>query len=149
MTTPTLREMFRRLIKVGGQTRAARTVEYFGWLDLALGLIILVAPGWAAGLLHLPPVSAQDVSYLHMVGNLVCALGMLYIVSGRLNSEGFSVASLLDRPLVPVIMAVLWWRNILPGPLAVAFSISDFGGFLWTLFRLARRCTGRPQCRWS
>ena len=132
MTTPTLSEMFSRLGKAEVQTRAARTVEYFGWLDLVLGLSILVAPRWAAALLHLPPLGVQDANYLHMVGTLVSTLGMLYTVSGRLNSEGFVVASLLDRPLVPVIMAVLWSMHILPGPLAVAFSISDFGGFLWT-----------------
>ena len=58
---------------------------------------------------------------------------MLYVVSGRLNAEGFAFASLLDRPLVPPTMAVLWYLDIVPGPLALAFSIQDFGGFLWTL----------------
>src|SRR5271166_2894205 len=133
LTTPALSEMFRRLWKGEVQTRAARTVEYFGWLDFVLGIIILFAPYWAASLLRLPALSAQDANYLHLVGLLVSGLGMLYIVSGRLNAEGFVVASLLDRPLVPAIMALLWYRHILPGPLAVAFSISDFGGFLWTL----------------
>jgi hypothetical protein len=133
MTTSTLSEMFRRLMHGEPRTRAARTVELFGWLDLMLGLIILVAPRQAAAILHLPPLDTTQTSYLHLVGVLVVALGMLYVVSGRLNSEGFVVASLLDRPLVPLIMAVLWLRQILPGPLAVAFSLSDFGGFLWTL----------------
>ena len=125
--------MFCRLVNGDVKTRAARTVEYFGWIDLVLGLTILVAPRWAAALLHLPQLGVQDANYLHLVGTLVSALGMLYVISGRLNSEGFIVASLLDRPLVPAIMAVLWSRHILPGPLAVAFSVSDFGGFLWTL----------------
>jgi hypothetical protein len=31
-------------------------------------------------------------------------------------------------------MATLWYRHILPGPLAAAFSIVDFGGFLATAF---------------
>ena len=58
---------------------------------------------------------------------------MLYVVSGRLNSREFAFASLLDRPVVPVVMAILYSKDILPGPLALAFSFSDFGGFLWTL----------------
>jgi hypothetical protein len=58
---------------------------------------------------------------------------MLYIVSGRLNSQEFTFASLLDRPLVPPTMVVLWYFGIVPGPLALAFSIQDFSGFLWTL----------------
>lgn len=134
MATPTLSEMFHRLFQTDGQTRSARSVEYFGWLDLVLGIIIFIAPYWAASLLHLPALSVQDASYLHLVGVLVFALGALYVISGRLNAEGFVVASLLDRPLVPAVMAVLWYRGILPGPMAVAFSVSDFGGFLWTAF---------------
>jgi hypothetical protein len=59
---------------------------------------------------------------------------MLYIVSGRLNAEGFVFASMLDRPLVPFAMAILWYLEIVPGPLALIFSIQDFGSFLWTLF---------------
>jgi hypothetical protein len=59
---------------------------------------------------------------------------MLYIASGRLNAEGFVFASMLDRPLVPIAMAILWYLDIIPGPLALIFSIQDFGSFLWTLF---------------
>jgi len=63
---------------------------------------------------------------------LVCGLGMLYIASGRLSAEGFVFASMLDRPLVPFAMAILWYLEILPGALALIFSIQDFGSFLWT-----------------
>ena len=132
--TPSLAAMLRRLLKPGKRTRSAGSVEYFGWLDLGLGCIILIAPLLSASLLHLPAVSIQGANYLRLVGILVAALGMLYVVSGRLNLEGFTVASLLDRPLVPLIMAVLWSMGILPGSIAIAFSISDFGGFLWTAF---------------
>ena len=134
MIISTLTQMFRRLWKPGIQTRAAVSVECFGWLDLILGCIIFVAPNMAASLLKLPALSIQDASYIRVVGVLVAALGMLYVLSGRLNSEGFVVASLLDRPLVPVIMAALWSNGILPGSLAIAFSTIDFGGFLWTAF---------------
>jgi hypothetical protein len=58
-------------------------------------------------------------------------LGMLYIVSGRLSAEGFVFASMLDRPLVPLAMGMLWYLDIIPGPLALIFSIQDFGSFLW------------------
>jgi hypothetical protein len=125
--------MFHRLWKAQGQTRAARSVEAFGWLDLILGTVILLAPSWVASVLHLPPLTAQGANYLRLAGLLVGGLGMLYVVSGRLNAQGFVFASLLDRPLVPPVMALLWYRDILPGPLALAFSITDFGGFLWTL----------------
>lgn len=130
--TPSISEMFRRLFNAEGQSRAARSVEVFGWLDMLLGIIILIGPYWTAWLLQLPTLTDQGANYLRLVGLLVGGLGMLYVVAGRLNAQGFVFASLLDRPLVPVIMAVLWYKQILPGPLALAFSVTDFGGFLWT-----------------
>jgi hypothetical protein len=133
MGTRTLAEMFWRLLRPDQQTRAARSVEYFGWLDLVLGIIILVAPDSSASLLHLPLLTVQGANYLRLAGLLVSGLGMLYVVSGRLNAEGFVFASLLDRPVVPGIMILLWCLDILPGPVALAFSVTDFGGFLWTL----------------
>ena len=119
---PKLSEMFRRFLEAEGQTRAARSVEYFGWLDMFLGIVILIAPFWAASLLRIPAPTIEGANYIRLVGLLVGGLGMLYVVSGRLNATGFVFASLLDRPMVPVIMAVLWYLHILPGPMALAFS---------------------------
>jgi len=142
---PTLGEMFHRLLNAEGQTRAARSVEYFGWFDMSLGMIILVAPFWAASILRIPAPTLEGSNYIRLVGLLVGGLGMLYVVSGRLNATGFVFASLLDRPIVPVIMAVLWYLKILPGPMALAFSISDFGGFLWTLWAWGADTRYRPD----
>lgn len=133
--------MFRRLISAAGQSRSAKTVEIFGWLILIEGTIVLFAPHFAASILGIPPLSDQAANYFRILGLLVCGVGMLYTVSGRLNAEGFVFASLLDRPLVPPAMAILWYLEIAPGPLALIFSIQDFGSFLWTLstWRAERR----------
>ena len=95
---------------------------------------MLLAPRWAASIIHLPEPSDQAANYFRLMGLLVGGIGMLYVASGRLNSEGFFFGSLLDRPLVPIAMAILWSCGIVPGPLAFMFSIQDFGSFLWTLF---------------
>jgi hypothetical protein len=131
---PTLREMCGRVVVADGQTRAAKSVEGFGWIELALGALILNAPQLAVSLLGVPPLDVQAEHYSRLVGLLVSGLGLLYIVSGRLNSTEFAFASMLDRPLVPFVMAVLVRKGIAPIQLAIAFSISDFGSFLWTLF---------------
>ncbi len=130
---PPLREMFRRLVSAPGQDRAAKSVEVFGWLILAEGALLLFAPHLVASILHLPPLVEQAANYFRLCGVLVSGLGMLYVVSGRLNAEGFVFASLLDRPLVPPLMLALWYLEIVPGPLALLFSITDFLSFLWTL----------------
>ena len=132
MNTPTLIEMFSRVLRAEGQSRAAMSVEYFGWLDMVLGVIMFFAPESSAPVLGLP-AGVQTLHLLRLVGLLVSGLGLLYVVSGRLNSPEFAFTSLIDRPIVPLVMAVLYARGILPGPLALAFSITDFGGFLWTL----------------
>lgn len=133
MPHPTFKEMFDRLLRVPEQSRAARTVELFGWLMLVESLVLLFAPHFIAALLHLPALEPQGANYLRLVALLVGGLGMLYVASGRLNAEGFVFASMLDRPLVPPIMAVLWLLGIIPGPLALLFAITDFSSFLWTL----------------
>jgi hypothetical protein len=126
--------MFRRLLTAEAQSRSAKTVEVFGWLILIEGIIVLFAPHFAASVLGIPPLTKQGANYFRLVGLLVSGVGMLYIASGRLNAEGFVFASMLDRPLVPIAMAILWDLDIIPGPLALVFSIQDFGSFLWTLF---------------
>jgi hypothetical protein len=126
--------MFRRLLTAEGQTRSAKTVEVFGWLIIVEGTIVLFAPHFSASILGIPPLTEQGENYYRLVGLLVSGLGMLYIASGRLSAEGFVFASMLDRPLVPIAMAILWFLAIIPGPLALIFSIQDFGSFLWTLF---------------
>jgi hypothetical protein len=125
--------MFGRLLRAEGQSRAAKTVEVFGWILLVVSTLVLFAPQLVSSVLHLPAFTGQDVNYFRLAGLLIGGIGMIYVVSGRLNAEGFVFASLLDRPLMPVVMALLWYLNIVPATLALAFSILDFGSFLWTL----------------
>jgi hypothetical protein len=134
MTTRTLNQIFQRLIDPGPLTLVSRSLEIFGWIDLLLGLVILIAPYFTAVVFHLPPLSPLNASLIRLVGVLVTLLGLLYVINGRFDSLGFAAASLLDRPLVPLFMAALWYRHIVPGPLAAAFSMVDFGGFLATAF---------------
>ena len=143
MATATFHEMFDRIIRPPTQSRSAKTVEIFGWLILFEGAVILFAPHAVASVLHMPALGAQGANYFRLAGLLVGGLGILYIVSGRLDARGFVFASLLDRPLVPFIMAILWYLDIIPATLALAFSIQDFASFLWTL--LAWRSESLPR----
>jgi len=131
---PSFPDLFHRLAHATGQCRSARTVELFGWLILLESPLMLFAPHVAASIIHLPALTEQAANYFRIMGLLIGGLGMLYVASGRLNSEGFVFASMLDRPLVPFIMLVLWWQGIIPGPLALAFALQDGGSFLWTFF---------------
>ena len=137
-------ETFHRLVTARGQTRSAKSVEVFGWLILLEGALVVLFPHFVARILNLPPLVEQAANYFRLVGLLVSGVGMLYIASGRLNAAGFVFASMLDRPLVPFAMAVLWYLHIIPGPLALIFSLQDFGSFLWTLTTWRAESADRP-----
>jgi hypothetical protein len=87
------------------------------------------------------PLTPQASGFLRLIGMLVSGFGMLYVLSGRLNAEGFVFATLIDRPFVAPTMAMLWYFWALPGPLALLFAIEDSASWLWTLltWRAERR----------
>jgi uncharacterized protein YjeT (DUF2065 family) len=126
-------EMFRRLRAAPEQSRAAKTVELYGWLLLLEGGVILIFPHFVASLLRFAPLQPDASNLLRLAGVLVAGIGMLYTISGRLNAEGFVFASLLDRPVVPPVAGLLWYFGFLPGPLALLFALEDFSTWLWTL----------------
>lgn len=133
METFTFKDYLIRLLHVVEQSRSAKTLEVFGWLILMEGTLTLFAPHLVANLLQVPALNDQSANYVRLIGMLVSGLGLLYVVSGRLNAKEFIIASLIDRPLVPLVMALLWYLQIVPGSLALLFSLQDFGSFLWTL----------------
>ena len=133
MNAPSLGEMFHRMLRAEGQGRPARTVELFGWLILFEGCGHPARSPVRGDAAATAFREAQAEGYFRLVGLLAAGVGMLYVVSGRLDAQGFVFASLLDRPLVPGIMFVLWQLGFVPGALALAFAVQDFGSFLWTL----------------
>lgn len=134
MNTFTHTEMIQGLLHPSTQSRAAKSVEVFGYIMLAESLAVLLVPELVAALLQLDPLSPQSTTYFRIGGLLIGGLGILYVISGRLNANGFIFASMIDRPLVPPTMLLLWSLGIVPGTLALAFSTLDFGTFLWTFF---------------
>jgi hypothetical protein len=60
-------------------------------------------------------------------------IGLLYVLSGRLNANGFVFATLLHRPLVLPILGILWYFGMVAGTLALAAGLQDLLTCLWTL----------------
>jgi hypothetical protein len=125
--------MWRQLFSAQTQSRAAKTVEIYGWIIFFEGGFLLLFPDTMANLLHFGPINPQASGFLRMVGLLVSGIGLLYLLSGRLNAGGFVFATLLDRPLVAPIVGLLWYFGALPGALALLFAIEDSASWLWTL----------------
>jgi len=125
-------EMFARLRTRAGQSRAARTVEIYGWVLLLEAALILFWPNRVSSLLKFA-LNAQASHMFQIVGVLIAGVGLLYTISGRVNAEGFVFATLCDRPLVPPLVGLLWWLGIIPGSFAFLFALLDFATWLWTL----------------
>ena len=103
--------MFKRLLSPPEQSRAAKTVEIYGWIIFIEGGLLLLFPDFMARLMHFGPLTLQASGFLRLVGMLVSGFGMLYVLSGRLNAEGFVFATLIDRPFVAPSHghAVVFW----------------------------------------
>src|SRR5215472_12934539 len=125
--------MFKRLLSPPEQSRAAKTVEIYGWLILLQGGLLLLFPDFMASLMRFGPLTSQASGFLRLIGMLVSGFGMLYVLSGRLNAEGFVFATLIDRPFVAPTMPTLWYFGALNGALALLFAIEDSVSWLWTL----------------
>jgi hypothetical protein len=134
MTTPvTFTEMLRRLLRADGQGRAAKTVEIYGWVVLIEGASCMIAPHFVATVLGVPPLEGQGIVYFRLAGVWVAGIGLLYVLSGRLNATGFVFSTLLDRPLVLPLLGILWYFGMVPGTLALAAGLQDLLTCLWTL----------------
>jgi len=125
--------MFKRLLSPPERSRAAKTVEIYGWIIFLQGGLLLLFPDFMANVMRFGPLTPQASGFLRLIGMLVSGFGMLYLLSGRLNAEGFVFATLIDRPFVAPTMAALWYFGAIPGSLALLFAIEDSGSWLWTL----------------
>jgi len=132
-TAVTFMEMLRRMLRADGQGRAAKTVEIYGWLVLIEGASCMVSPRFVATVLGIPPLAGQGVEYFRVAGVWVAGIGLLYVLSGRLNATGFVFSTLLDRPLVLPILGILWYFGMVAGTLALAAGLQDLVTCLWTL----------------
>jgi uncharacterized protein YjeT (DUF2065 family) len=131
-TAVTFREMLRRLLRAEGQGRAAKTVEIYGWIVLIEGAICMLWPQSVATALGIPALADQALNYFRLAGVWVAGIGLLYLLSGRLNATGFVFSTLLDRPLVLPLLGVLWYFGMVAGTIALVAGLQDLLTCLWT-----------------
>ena len=62
-----------------------------------------------------------------------CSVGMLYVLSARLNAEGFVFETLIDRFIRRTDDGCAEVFGALPEPLALLFAIEDSASWLWAL----------------
>lgn len=125
---PHLHGNVRRSAASRNQNRAAKTVKAFGWLLLVEGLAILVMPDSVAALLQLVPLS--DHSHWRIIDwwrrHALCRQWAPHREWLYIRRPDRSPPDATDHGI-----ALVSWAGA--GNLAAAFSLLDFGNFLWTL----------------
>ena len=109
-------------------SKAARSVYVFGIYLLVLGGILIGSPNTLLALFRLPSTTEP---WVHVLGVVVMAIGMLDVASARTEQTGFFRASVWVRLFVFASFIVLALIKIAP-PVLVAFGLVDAIAAVWT-----------------
>lgn len=113
---------------------ASRTIFYFGYYEVVLGLVLILMPNLALGIFGQP--ETKEV-WLRIVGVLVLNKGIYYIFAAPDNPIKFSKATVLSRLLV-----VFWFIVFVSAGWAtwelLIFAGIDLLGSLWTIYGLRK-----------
>jgi hypothetical protein len=109
-------------------SRAARSVWLFSFYLIALGGVLMVAPGWFLQLFRLP---STDEVWIRVVGLLVVVLSYYYWRAARAELTLFIRATMHARWIVFVGLSALAVAGLGPAIL-IAFGAVDSLAATWT-----------------
>jgi hypothetical protein len=110
----------------------AKTIFYYSFYMLAMGLGLLLIPNTLLGLFGFPP--AREV-WVRMLGLLAFCAGILYFYCARTNQTGFFRISVPERMLF--FLGTLGIVLFLPAdPVLALIGGVDLAGALWTWWTL-------------
>jgi hypothetical protein len=113
-------------------SRATLSIVAFGLYLIGLGVILVILPNPAIGLLGLPPT--EDV-WLRIAGFLAAAIGYYYLQAARNGVRLFYRWTVHARALVPPLFAAFVLFK-LARPMLLIFAAVDAAGALWTWLAL-------------
>lgn len=115
-------------------SRLARYTIWNGYLYMALGLALFVAPQGMLELQFQVPLRGYEVGLSNALGMTLLIIGWFYIMGGRTGRASFGLATVVDRALVPFLLTWLCARGQVPLLMALPFVILDpvlaLGAFL-------------------
>lgn len=115
-------------------SRAAFSVQVFGYYLVGLGLVLLVAPNVLLAPFAIP---RTDEIWIRVLGVVVVNMGVYYTIAARAGLRAYFVASLFARAFVFLTFAAFALLDrTLQG--LVLFGIADLVGAAWTAYELRR-----------
>lgn len=113
----------------------SKTIFYFGFYEVSVGLLFAIAPAFGARVAGLEP-GEMGLNLLRIIGLLACVFSYYYFRCGFANDLHFARYSIHGRMFLMVAFPILSLSGILPMTL-VGFGLVDFVGGLitWWAFR--------------
>ena len=109
-------------------TNVAKSVYYFGFYLLALGITLVFAPNMLLSMFGFEPTTEV---WIRVLGTVVFNLGLYYVFTAPTNNETFFKVTVYTRLLILVwftLFVVLGWAK----PILLMFGGADFLGAAWT-----------------
>lgn len=113
-------------------TKSAKSLYYFGFYVLLIGIIICIIPDKFIEILKLPEI---PTAWARVVGLLAIIIGCYDILSGRNNVKPLIKASIYLRILFFVGVLVLFISGQMPKEI-LPLGVIDLLGAVWTAFSL-------------
>lgn len=113
-------------------TRAARSIYIFGIYLIVVGALLIGTPNMLLGLLRVPPTNEP---WIHILGVVIMAMGMLHMASARTEQAGFMRASVWVRLFVLTAFVVFALLKIAPA-VVILFGVADIAFATWTYIAL-------------
>jgi hypothetical protein len=115
-------------------TRAAKSIYYFGFYLIGLGILVTFFPNTMLETFFLPP--ATDV-FIRVTGVLVFNIGLYYVVGAPSNYEPFLRISILTRCIVLVSFIAFVLLGFAK-PALIPLGVVDVLGAMWTWWELRK-----------
>ncbi|HMR58389.1 MAG TPA: hypothetical protein PLM56_07195 [Cyclobacteriaceae bacterium] len=115
-------------------TLAGKSVYYFGFYLLGLGLILTAVPNLLLSTFQLPETNEV---WIRVVGVIVFNIGLYYVFMAPQNNTTFLMLSVFTRAAILlwfIVFAVIGWA---PYTL-VLFGLVDAAGAVWTYTSLKK-----------
>jgi hypothetical protein len=115
-------------------TSTAKSVFYYSFYMMGMGLSLLLIPNLILGVFGFEPTN--DI-WIHILGLFAFCAGMFYFYCGRTNQTGFFRISITER--IVFFLGMVGIVLFLPAnPLLVAIGSVDLLGAIWTALTLRR-----------
>ena len=115
-------------------SQAAKSLYYFGYYLLLLGLVLIVYPNTLLSLFQM--AETQEV-WIRVLGIPVFNIGLIYIFMGPANNTLFNTLSVYTRASVLVwfiVFVLIGWA----APSLILFGVVDALGAAWTYTALRK-----------